>query len=79
MALAETGRFDEAIVLQRESIIVALHTGREHMKPFLEANLALYTNRKPSRAGWAPDDPLLMPRSPAARLAKGSLDHMGKR
>jgi len=70
MALAETGRFNEAIVLQRETITVLAHTGREYQKPFLEANLALYTSHKPSRAGWPPDDPLLMPRSPATRLAR---------
>jgi tetratricopeptide (TPR) repeat protein len=70
MALAETGNFDQAVVLQRETIIVFEHTGGERRKPFLQRNLALYERHKATREGWPPDDPAFQPRSPAARLAK---------
>lgn len=72
MALAETGGFDQAVVLQRETIIVFEHTGGEALKPFLQMNLARYEQRKPAREAWAANDPLFQPRSPAARLARGA-------
>jgi len=72
MALAETGGFDQAVVLQRETIIVVEHTGGQASKPFLQMNLARYEQHKPAREGWASDDPALQPRSPAAQLAKAS-------
>ena len=71
MALAETGGFEQAVVLQKETIIVFEHAGGEQRKPFLQRNLARYEQRKPPREGWAADDPMLQPRSPAAQLAKG--------
>ena len=67
MALAETGGFEQAVVLQRETIIVFEHTGGEARKPFLQKNLACYEQRKPAREGWAADDPVFQPRSPAAQ------------
>jgi tetratricopeptide (TPR) repeat protein len=70
MAMAETGGFDQAVVLQKETIIVFEHAGGEGRKPFLQKNLALYEQHKPTREGWAADDPAFQPRSPAARLAK---------
>ncbi len=70
MALAETGNFDQAVVLQRETIIVVEHTGPESRKPFLQRTLALYLQHKPAREGWGADDPIFEPRSPAARLVK---------
>jgi tetratricopeptide (TPR) repeat protein len=70
MALAETGDFDHAVLLQRETIIVFERTGRAAEKPFLQRNLARYEQHKPTREGWAADDPMFQPRSPAARLAK---------
>jgi tetratricopeptide (TPR) repeat protein len=70
MAMAETGAFEQAVVLQKETILVLEHTGGEASQPFLQKNLALYQQHKPARAGWAPDDPVFQPRSPAARLAK---------
>jgi tetratricopeptide (TPR) repeat protein len=70
MALAETGGFEQAAVLQRETIIVLEHTGGEQKKPFLQKNLARYQQRQPAREGWAADDPVFQPRSPAAQLAK---------
>jgi tetratricopeptide (TPR) repeat protein len=72
MALAETGDFKQAAVLQRETIIVSEHTVGESEKSFLQKNLARYERRKPSREGWAADDPVFQPRSPAARLVKAT-------
>jgi tetratricopeptide (TPR) repeat protein len=72
MALAETGSFDQAVALQRETIIVVEHTGPEYRKPFLQRTLALYLQHKPAREAWASDDPIFEPRSPAARLVKAS-------
>ncbi len=72
MAMAETGHFEQAAVLQRETIVVFEHRGGEASKPFLQSNLARYEQRKPAREGWAPDDPAFNPRSPAARLAKAA-------
>ncbi|HEX4584885.1 MAG TPA: tetratricopeptide repeat protein [Burkholderiaceae bacterium] len=72
MAMAETGGFEQAVVLQKETIIVFEHTGGQGKKPFLQKNLARYEQRKPTREGWAADDPVFQPRSPAARLAKAS-------
>jgi tetratricopeptide (TPR) repeat protein len=72
MALAELGRFDQAVVLQRETIIVFTRMGATLRKPFLDNNLAQYEQRKPTRQGWAADDPVFRPRSPAAQLAKAT-------
>jgi tetratricopeptide (TPR) repeat protein len=70
MALASSGRFDEAVKLQRETIIVFEHSSAgAALKPFLERNLARYERHTASREGWPPDDPLWMPRSPAAQRA----------
>jgi tetratricopeptide (TPR) repeat protein len=70
MALAETGDFEQAAGLQRETIIVSERMVGESGKSFLQKNLARYEQRKPSREGWAADDPVFQPRSPAAQLAK---------
>jgi tetratricopeptide (TPR) repeat protein len=70
MALAETGHFDQAVLLQRETIIVFEHTGGEGRKPFLQRNLERYEHHAAAREGWAAEDPVFQPRSPAARLAK---------
>jgi tetratricopeptide (TPR) repeat protein len=72
MALAETGKFDEAVKLQQETISVVDPKGANFMKPFLARNLALYRQRKPAREGWAVDDPAFQPRSPAVSLAKAA-------
>jgi tetratricopeptide (TPR) repeat protein len=70
MALAETGGFEQAVVLQKETIIVFEHTGGEARKPFLQKNLALYEHHQPAREGWPADDPVFQPRSPAAQLVR---------
>jgi tetratricopeptide (TPR) repeat protein len=68
MALAETRDFKQAASLQRETIIVSEHMVGESEKSFLQKNLARYEQGKPSREGWAADDPMFQPRSPAAQL-----------
>jgi tetratricopeptide (TPR) repeat protein len=71
MAMAEAGSFDQAVVLQKETLIVFEHTGGESRKPFLQKNLARYEHHQASREGWAEDDPVFQPRSPAARKSGG--------
>jgi len=72
MALAETGDFKQAVSLQRETIIVSENTVGESEKSFLKKNLTLFEQRKPSREGWAPDDPVFQPRSPTAQLVNAA-------
>lgn len=70
MALAETGDFDQAVKLQRETMIAYDRMGVPAMKPFLAQNLAAYEARKPAREPWSPDDPIMKPRSPGVQLVK---------
>jgi hypothetical protein len=69
MALAETGDFEAATRVQQDAIAALKRLGARAPDPFLTRSLGLYQRRKPSREGWSADDPLLQPRSPAARLA----------
>ena len=66
MAFAETGNFEEAVKLQRETIIGYERSGAQADRSFLERNLRLYEQRKPAREGWPAGDPVFQPRSPAA-------------
>ena len=70
MALAETGNFDEAVTLQQQVIGVMDSNAPFGTKPFLARNLALYKQRKPTREGWAADDPAFQPRDASVSLAK---------
>ena len=67
MALAENGRFDEAIKLQQETLIAYERSKLPVFRPALERNLERYQRREPVREGWAPQDPIFQPRSPAAQ------------
>src|SRR5262249_49381843 len=71
MAFAETGRYDQAVVLQRETIIVLERTGGERRKPFLQRNLALYEQHKPTPGGGSAERRASSPRSPAVGLERG--------
>ena len=62
MALAETGRFDEAVRLQAELLQLARRGGRADLMPHLAANLRLYQARRPCRTPWTDDDPVHQPR-----------------
>jgi tetratricopeptide (TPR) repeat protein len=66
MALAASGRFAEAVTLQQETIIAFERSGAPVSKQFLVGNLARYRRHLRASNGWAADDPLFAPRSPAA-------------
>lgn len=68
MALAETGDFAAAARLQQEALGAMQKSGAVGGDSFMTRNLARYQQRKPAREGWPPDDPMFLPRSPAARL-----------
>jgi tetratricopeptide (TPR) repeat protein len=63
MALAESGRFDDAAKWQRDAIRAASQGKRDDAARRLAANLRLYESRQPCRTPWAPDDPVHHPRS----------------
>jgi tetratricopeptide (TPR) repeat protein len=68
MALAETGNFTEAVKLQQETLIAYERSKLPVFRPALERNLQRYKRSEPAREGWAPEDPIFQPRSPAAQL-----------
>ena len=61
MALAEVGRFDEAVKRQTEAIRDARRAGRADLAARLGANLRLYEARRPCRTPWADDHPVHHP------------------
>jgi tetratricopeptide (TPR) repeat protein len=62
MALAEVGRFDEAVQWQREAIAAAAQSNRRDLAVRLEENLRHYEQRLPCRIPWPEDDPVFRPR-----------------
>jgi len=62
MALAEAGRFDEAVQWQREAIAAAAQAGRREIGGRLAENLSRYERRLPCRTPWPEDDPVFRPR-----------------
>jgi tetratricopeptide (TPR) repeat protein len=65
MALAEAGRFDEAVTWQRRAITAAESHGEREMARLMADNLALYERRQPCRTPWRPSDPIFTPSRPA--------------
>ncbi len=63
MALAESGRFDEAARWQQDAIRAASESKREDLVRRLTANLKLYQSRQPCRTPWTLDDPVHHPMS----------------
>jgi hypothetical protein len=61
MTLAELGRFDEAIALQRELTAAARRGGKPADMKRTSANLALYEQHQPCRTPWPDDDPIFHP------------------
>jgi tetratricopeptide (TPR) repeat protein len=61
MALAEVGRFEEAVTWQRGAVAAAEQASRADLVARLTANLRLYERRQPSRTPWADDDPIHRP------------------
>jgi tetratricopeptide (TPR) repeat protein len=62
MALAEVGRFEEAVRWQSEALEAARRAGRTDMTAHLAANLRLYQEHRPCRMPWTNDDPVHYPR-----------------
>jgi len=62
MALAETGRFEEAVQWQRETIAAAAQTNRHDLDGRLAENLSRYERRLPCRVPWPENDPVFKPR-----------------
>ncbi|HVZ23568.1 MAG TPA: tetratricopeptide repeat protein [Vicinamibacterales bacterium] len=62
MALAETGRFDEAVALQRQILAAAEKAGQTDVASRVSANLRRYEQRAPCREPWSADDPVFHPR-----------------
>jgi tetratricopeptide (TPR) repeat protein len=65
MALAESGRFEEAVRWQSEALQLARQAQRPDLVRQLTANLRLYESRRPCRTPWTDDDPVHHPQ-PAA-------------
>jgi tetratricopeptide (TPR) repeat protein len=61
MALAEAGRFDEAIALQRAAITTLERNGSADLAKTQTGVLRLYESRRPSRTPWQPDEPMELP------------------
>jgi tetratricopeptide (TPR) repeat protein len=61
MALAETGRFMDAIARQRQAIAMATQAGRADIATRLTENLRRYESGMPSRVPWPDDDPVHFP------------------
>jgi tetratricopeptide (TPR) repeat protein len=62
MALAEVGRFDEAIRWQREAMAAAAQSNRRDLGGRLAENLSRYERRLPCRVAWPENDPVFRPR-----------------
>jgi tetratricopeptide (TPR) repeat protein len=63
MALAETGRYAEAVSRQRHAIAMTTQAGRRDLATRLTENLRRYESGMPSRTPWADDDPVHFPRT----------------
>ena len=63
MALAENGRFAEAIARQRQAIAMATQARRTDLVTHLSESLRRYESNMPSRTPWADDDPVHFPRA----------------
>ena len=63
MALAETGRFGDAMARQRQAIAMATDARHADIATRLSANLRRYESNMPARTPWADDDPVHFPRA----------------
>ena len=64
MALAELGRYEEAVQWQRRAMAGAAAAGRSDIAQRMAANLALYRRSTPCRTPWRDDDPEHRPGPP---------------
>jgi len=67
MALAESGRFAEAVTRQRQAIAMAAQARGSDLAARLTENLRRYESGMPSRTPWADDDPVHFPRNATGR------------
>jgi tetratricopeptide (TPR) repeat protein len=67
MALAETGRFRDAVARQRQAIAMATQAGRSDLAARLSENLRRYEASMPLRVPWADDDPVHFPNASSRR------------
>jgi tetratricopeptide (TPR) repeat protein len=72
MALAELGRFDDAISVQQSVLAAARQGGTDTDVRRTTANLSLYERRRPSRTPWPDDDPIHQPGPRAAGAGVGA-------
>jgi tetratricopeptide (TPR) repeat protein len=63
MALAENGRFGDAVARQRQAIALATQARRTDLATRLSENLRRYESKMPARTPWAEDDPVHFPRA----------------
>jgi hypothetical protein len=63
MALAESGRFDDAARWQQDAIRAASESKRDDLVRKLNVNLGLYQSGRPCRTPWTLDDPVHHPAS----------------
>ena len=61
MALAENGRYAEALRIQEKLIEQVHKAGRSDLLPALEANRKRYQSGEPCRIPWPADDPIFSP------------------
>ena len=61
MALAETGRFDDAVKWQQDAIAAATAGKRSDLVAKLSVNLRRYQSAQPCRTPWTDDDPVHHP------------------
>jgi tetratricopeptide (TPR) repeat protein len=73
MALAETGDFSAAVVVQRAVVAEAGRTGLAADGRRMTRNLRLYEQRRPSREPWAADDPIHAPGPPIDPAIRAAL------
>ncbi len=64
MALAELGRFDEAVQIQRNVMGAAKNAGLSQDVRRMSANLRLYERKQPCRVPWTDDDQVHQPGPP---------------
>jgi tetratricopeptide (TPR) repeat protein len=62
MALAEAGRYDEAVRWQRDAVAEAAREKRRASAAWAADNLLRYERRQPCRTPWSADDPVFHPR-----------------
>ena len=65
MALAETGRFADAVTMQRSAMAATAAQDGAAASPALEDNLRRYEGGLPCRVPWPDDDPVHLPARPS--------------